>query len=112
MLVCRSYKAVLNSNKEIGAETDICYNVSRVLVDLIHKFVDAVLAKAKPASERPTKIVIEDLNAAINLMNCKPENTANSVEINACGDHVRRTKKYKISSALGRRSRNQSCEIV
>ncbi len=53
-----------------------------------------------------------DLNAAINLMNYKPEDTANSAGINACGDHVRRTKKCKISSALGRGSRNQSCEIV
>ena len=108
MLIYRSYKTALNPNKEIGAETDRCYNVSRVLVDLIHKFVDAVLAKAKPASERPTKIVIEDLNAAINLRNY----TANSAGINACGDQVRRTKKYKISSALDRGSRNQDCEIV
>ena len=169
------------------------YKVSCIRVDSIHKFVDAVLAKAKPAPERPTKVVIEDLNvngmlknhklskaisnvafgeirrqleykckwygvelvladrfypssktcsdcgaiykdlelsdrewacpscgvvhdrdlnAAINLKNYKPENTANLVGINACEDRVRPVKKYKLSSWQGRRSRNQSCEIL
>jgi putative transposase len=165
------------------------YKVSCIRVDSIHKFVGAVLAKAKPAPERPTKIVIEDLNVRGMLKNrrlskalsnvafgeirrqleykCKwygvelvvadrfypssktcsacgaiyhelqlserewtcrecgivhdrdlnaainlSKYTANSVEINACGDQVRPATKYKLRSGQGRRSKNQDHEDV
>lgn len=80
-----------NRAKAKVALTKAYYKVSCIRADSIHKFVGEVLAKAKPAQSRPSKIVIEDLNVRGMMANHKLSKSLSDV---AFGE-IRRQLEYK-----------------
>lgn len=87
----RKVKGGNNRDKAKQKLAKFHYKISCIRSDSIHKFTSEVLARTKPASERPRKIVIENLNVKGMIKNHKLAKALSNV---AFGE-IRRQLEYK-----------------
>jgi putative transposase len=89
--VSRKVKGSNNREKAKQKVAKLHYKISNIRNDSIHKMTSEILAITKPEQERPSKIVIEDLNVTGMMKNRKLAKALSNVSFS----EVRRQLDYK-----------------